>query len=282
MACNLPLPAWQVHGEGGGIIIGLKKPISEAERLLLPCGKCHGCRTAAARAWALRCHLELQQHTKAAFITLTYDDRWLPPTLVKRDLQLFLKRLRKDLGANRPVRYFASGEYGEQRQRPHYHALLYGAGEEDRQAVSKAWGLGRTGCDPMTPQRIAYCAGYTQKKLGDSQHARHERVDPDTGEVYRWQPPFIQMSRRPGIGGDARKYQQSWREYAVHNGVKMPVPRFLHEAWKKTATETEIAENRAEKKARAEARNITLQMLTANEAIAISRQAISDAKRHRR
>lgn len=295
MACNLPLPAWQLTAElGGGVILGLKQPSSQAERLLLPCGKCRGCRTSQAREWALRCHLEMQYHKQAAFITLTYDDRWLPPTLVKRHLQAFFKRLRRELGPKRPIRYFASGEYGEHGQRPHYHAVVYGLSEADRKAVEKAWttgkrrqrkgrvSLGRTATQAITPARIAYVAGYTQKKLSDAQHTRHERVDESTGEIYRWQPPFIEMSRVPGIGGEARKHTDSWREYAIHNGRKMAVPRFYHAAWKATATPEQIAELKRVKKEKAEQQKITLQMLSANEEIMVAKQALDEARRHTR
>lgn len=46
------------------------------------------------------------------------------PYLRKQDLQLFLKRLRKYL-PDYEIRYFACGEYGPDKFRPHYHLLLY-------------------------------------------------------------------------------------------------------------------------------------------------------------
>lgn len=216
-------------------------------QLAIPCGKCLGCRMAKAREWALRCHLEQQDHEEASFATLTYNDKSLPPTLEKRHLQLWLKRIRKALGPARPIRFFASGEYGEQTARPHYHAILYGIDEYDRELVEQTWGLGNTRLEQLTPARISYCAGYTAKKIGFPGQ-RREQIDYSTGEVYTWQPPFIQMSRRPGIGGNARRHINSWRLYAIHNGTRMPVPRFLHEAWKKQATEEQIEQLEIEKK----------------------------------
>jgi hypothetical protein len=44
---------------------------------------------------------------------------------VKRDLQLFFKRLRKAY-PDVKLRYFACGKYGEQFARPHYHVILFG------------------------------------------------------------------------------------------------------------------------------------------------------------
>lgn len=245
--------------------------------MCLPCGKCTGCRTTNARAWALRCHLELQDHESAAFTTLTYSEQWLPPTLQKRDLQLFLKRLRKE----KRIRFFASGEYGEIRQRPHYHLLLYGASLADDDLIRETWGKGLTDVRAITPANINYVAGYTQKKLNDAEHTRHERVDPDTGEVFHWQPPFIQMSRRPGIGANAKQWTSSWRSYAIYNGTKMAVPRFLHEAWKATATEQQLEQLAEEKTIQQQLRQITLQQLQAREEIQQARQAISAAKRNK-
>ena len=49
------------------------------------------------------------------------------PYLRKTDLQLFFKRLRKNLSkySDAKVRYFAMGEYGPVHFRPHYHFLLF-------------------------------------------------------------------------------------------------------------------------------------------------------------
>lgn len=101
--------------------------------------------------------------------------------------------------------------------------------------MDRSWGLGFTQTESVTPARIAYCAGYVTKKIG-FKRGSEERVDPETGEVYEWQPPFIQMSRNPGIGGNARQYTSSWRTHAVFDGVPIKTPRYYAEAWKKTAT----------------------------------------------
>lgn len=49
------------------------------------------------------------------------------PYLCKRDLQLFMKRLRKNLDKyeSQKIRFFATGEYGPTSFRPHFHILLY-------------------------------------------------------------------------------------------------------------------------------------------------------------
>lgn len=240
MACYHPLPAVRVAGGG----VSLRASPSErlgngfSDWLWLPCGSCVGCLKSRAREWAIRCSLELQFHTEACWATLTYDEKHLPPTLRKRDLQLFLKRIRERLYP-RKVRFFASGEYGERTWRPHYHPILYGT--EDEKVIQECWPFGFARKHDLRPEGIAYVAGYVSKKIGPVDEAE-ERIDYRTGEVYQYQPPFIQMSRRPGIGGDARVWWRSWRDHAYHLGNKVKVPRFLHQAWKDTASFTECVE----------------------------------------
>lgn len=283
MPCYHPNQAWSTKTETKTIIsFGKEPPHWHSTPLSLPCGRCIGCNMAQAKAWALRCQLELQLHRAALFTTLTYDQKHLPITLAKRHLQLFLKRLRRSVArssTNRTLRFFASGEYGETNGRPHYHAILYGLAPDEHQLVNDAWGLGLTKTVPVTPAAISYVAGYTSKKIGWKDATKHERVDPDTGELYTWQPPFIQMSRRPGIGGHARQWQQSWRLYAIMNGTKMPVPRFLHESWKASATLEQQEELHNEKIQYHESRDNSPERRHAAEAIALARQALSADKR---
>lgn len=90
-----------------------------------PCGKCLPCMITKRQALTARLLLEMKSHLHIYFVTLTYSDMDLPPggSLQKRDLQLFLKRLRKNTGLK--FKYFACGEYGEKFQRPHYHILIF-------------------------------------------------------------------------------------------------------------------------------------------------------------
>lgn len=288
MSCYHPMKAWRSR-EGREVSLG--KELRDAEPLQLPCGSCLGCRLDQARGWALRCHLEHQQHPHSVFTTLTYADA--PKLLWKPDLQLWLKRLRKALAPDR-VRFFASGEYGDRRQRPHYHALLFGVGTHHSQTIEKTWGHGYTHTVPITPASIAYVAGYCQKKL-DYKLVR--QVDEETGEVL-WEPPFREMSRRPGVGGHWRHYPHSdrltkqqfnttttgWRDYAIHQGMKIPVPRYLHEAWKQTATQEEKEKREWERfQQRALRETLTTeeitQQLRAREALAAAKQNLHAARR---
>lgn len=277
MPCYHAKPAWQAH-LGGKLSFSY---VRGWRTVMVPCTTCIGCIKAHAQAWAFRCHLEGTRHEHTAFATLTFDDEHLPFTLDwRRDGQPFLKALRQR--ANRLIRFFASGEYGSKTHRPHYHFLLYGidaVGSRSLAMVQDSWRRGQVQIDPVTPARIAYCAGYTDKKATD-RFRSIQHADPLTGEV--WQPPFIQMSRRPGLGSHARQWKDSWRLYAVTNdGVKIPVPRYLHKTWRDTATPEQLERLQSERD------NYTLQRIQsiaqtlAAETIALRKQATREETRER-
>lgn len=301
MACHHPLRAWRTRsGE-----VRLNREVPDAAPLALPCGGCLGCRTANAKAWALRCQLELNDHDNAVVATLTYDEEHVPPTLRVRDVQLLNKRLRQQLrrkgrgkrrSAAQPIRlrHFTCGEYGETNGRPHYHALLYGPGQQHSDLIQSCWReerkdgkkiLGHVHIDTVTPAAIAYVAGYVAKKLNhklDDPEEIETGVDPETGEVLytKWQKPFTIMSRNPGIGGNARKHTQSWRAYAIQHGKMIPVPKYLHEAWKQQATPEQLETLEYEKlQNRIRKTPITPAQLEAAEKIAVAVQREKAARR---
>lgn len=72
--------------------------------------------------------MRTQEH-RGYFLTLTYDEKHVRrvgpegrPSLRFRDVQLYLKRIRK---AKYYAKYVCVGEYGATTQRPHYHMLLW-------------------------------------------------------------------------------------------------------------------------------------------------------------
>lgn len=226
-----------------------------------------------ARAWAIRCQLELQQHTAACWVTLTYDEAHVPPTLHLRHLQGWLKRVRshfaKKRNGRRNIRFFACGEYGERGGRPHYHAIIYGLSEREAWPLAEKWGKGNVRVDPLSPAAIAYVCGYALKKQGSTRRAlrlggrvpfhtalpatAETWLDRSTGEEYRlaitYQPPFVTMSRRPGIGAHARRHARSWRDSAVWGDRQVPVPRYLHDAWANQASPSELIRWQMERRA---------------------------------
>lgn len=152
---------------------------------------------------------EAKTHKENSFITLTYEDKHLSygytqATLVKHELQKFWKRLRKELKSE--IRYFACGEYGEQRSRPHYHAALFGYSFPDKKVLQadkdvilyhsdlldSVWGHGHCSVGELTERSAAYVARYILgKKFGAEAKEYNEKgVEPE----------YVVMSRRPGIG----------------------------------------------------------------------------------
>lgn len=261
MPCIAPIPAWRDH-QG---VVSLKEPDRSValrnlegrgihdrreyvgvENLHLPCGRCVGCRVSKAREWAIRCTFEAAQHDHSSFVTLTYDDEHCPPQLRKADLSGWVKRVRARVDTR--FKFFACGEYGERTARPHYHALVFGLREAA--LFQDCWKFGFTRTDEVTPASIAYVAGYVSKKYGSVPQPR-EWVNTETGEVIEAQPEFRLMSRRPGIAAPSREHWRSFRKEVIWQGQKVPVPRYLHEAWRQQATEEMLEQLREEKRATA-------------------------------
>lgn len=239
MACYHPIPAYQ---SGPGARPRLWAPDAWAN-LQLPCGQCIGCQSDRATKWALRCSHESSRFRNNTFLTLTYDDDHLPPKghLEPRDLQLFIKRLRKRAGADLKhatnsgrildtdhrsgIRYFACGEYGTRNQRPHYHALLFNTAFPDKRKVGKdayeadilneLWPNGKHQFGEATPAGASYIAQYTLNKQQKG--------------VWRERPePFLRMSLKPAIGAEwLKRYKRDLAYgYIVEDGRKHAIPRY--------------------------------------------------------
>lgn len=156
-----------------------------------PCGQCLPCRINKRRLWTHRILLESKCHEHSTFTTLTYSPDNYPQggNLVPPHLQLFLKRLRK-AESPRLLRFFAVGEYGDDTERAHYHAVLFGLGADSIKRIENAWGLGFVDARELSPDLAQYVAGYTVKKL----------TAPDDPRLHGRHPEFARMSLRPGIG----------------------------------------------------------------------------------
>lgn len=207
------------------------------EFILLPCGQCTSCRLNKSRDWATRCVLEAKMHKENCFITLTYNDEYLPSdlSLRKKDFTDFIKRLRKNTDCK--IRYFAAGEYGELHQRPHYHACLFGWRPDDlklytiRNGISlyqsesllKAWQYkGFVTVGDVTFESAAYVARYVMKKV----------YGPSADEHYDGrQPEYTVMSRRPGIAATFfEKYSTDiyGKDFIViRDGIKCKPPKYF-------------------------------------------------------
>lgn len=240
MPCYSPLTAYYSKeiGKSGkrGITFDRGSSFS-GSKLMLPCGQCVGCRLERSRQWAVRCMNEKRMHSESSFLTLTYDDKQLPESgsLVPRDLQLFMKRLRKQTGAG--LRFFACGEYGDETFRPHYHVLLFNRDFADRTIVgkskaglplydskelSKLWQYGLHWIGEVTFESCAYVARYVMKKMTGPMEDLYCASD----------GVFLEPEFRRGSVGLGRGYFEKYKEEIythdniIVNGMKVRPPRY--------------------------------------------------------
>lgn len=193
---------------------------------------------------------EAKLYDRNCVVTLTYNDANLPDDrgLVKRDLQLFMKRLRKEF-VTQPdpekdkydgIRFYACGEYGENTRRPHYHCILFNFAFRDLRQYKKSktgdnlytsetaerlWGKGFCVVGEVTFESCAYVARYIVDKMTGEK--ADQWYTTDDGVIV--QSEFTNMSRRPGIGRGY--YEKYGAEVMRHDSVimnAMPVrpPRY--------------------------------------------------------
>lgn len=90
------------------------------------------------------------------------------PVLQSRDIELFFKRLRRNLDSHgftsSKICYYVVSEYGPQTYRPHWHCLLFFDSEEItktlREDISKAWSYGRIDYSLSRGAAASYVASY--------------------------------------------------------------------------------------------------------------------------
>lgn len=235
MACEAPIQAWR-PALGGPLSFKPPRDGHYWTKIQVPCGTCILCRKEQSRQWAMRITHEAQQHDENSFLTLTYDDDHLPVDngLRYRDLQLFWKRLRKEIGK---FRYYAVGEYGDKSMRPHYHACLFGHAFTDARIyvregdkplwttmqLQRIWGMGHVSVGALNYGTASYTASYIHKKLTSKQ--QYVKVDETTGELIRLEQPRAFMSRGGRAGkGIAAEWIEKWgrgtydHDHVIMNG----------------------------------------------------------------
>lgn len=143
----------------------------------VPCGKCINCRKGYINDWVLRLTNEYKASTttKAYFVTLTYEDKYLNDpeignitedgeiTLNYKHHQDYMKRLRKSYKRKNNIKYFTVGEYGEQTGRPHFHSIIFNASQ---QKILDAWHYGNVHFGEFNEATIRYTLKYALKRIG--------------------------------------------------------------------------------------------------------------------
>lgn len=189
------------------------------------CGSCLPCRIRKRAVWSHRMMLESSLYSDNCFVTLTYrQPEFGPPdmSLRPRDLQLFLKRLRKAHAPDR-LRFYACGEYGEKSHLPHYHLAIfnfptcqYGRSRFKRRqnccascdTIRDCWPHGFVDVGTLEINSAQYVAQYVTKKMTSKDDPRLDGRHPE----------FARMSNRPGIGHDAMHFIASQLLSVEHEG----------------------------------------------------------------
>jgi len=248
MVCTRPIRAWYSKGRtaNGKRYLVFKESQSDGSPPFdLSCGRCDACLLERSRQWAVRCEHEASMHVNNCYLTLTYDGKTVPKdgNVAVRELQLFFKKLRKKLDVK--IRYFACGEYGAKRQRPHYHACVFGWFPPDAYwwetlrgydyyrspLLESVWTQGFSTVSCFSFKTAAYVARYVCKKaFGKDAVFTYGEVDRKTGEIVQIRTPeFVVMSRRPGLGADWVSFfheEIQANDSICVNGARSGVPRY--------------------------------------------------------
>lgn len=253
MPCYKPLEAWR-QPRTSVLIFNSKERLRSdlpphASVMMLPCGRCIGCLLDRSLNWAVRCEHEAQFHADNWFLTLTFDDKYLPSdySLKSWHLQDFWKRIRNSLISESEffdgcfdtppsIKYYAAGEYGSENFRPHYHAIVFGLplkalGDLTYHASSngftlyrsswleKLWPWGFSTVSEMSFETAAYVARYCTKKLFSE--------GPDAYAEVGLLPERAWMSKGLGRSWYEQYAYETWRDDFIVNsrGKRMGVPR---------------------------------------------------------
>lgn len=204
---------------------GVKNKVS-GETIPVPCGKCPDCVKRRVSQWSFRLLEESKISSSSHFITLTYDSKFVPITkngfmsLSKHELQKFMKRLRK--ANSEKLKYYAVGEYGTDKKRPHYHILLFNAKIE---TIDPAWNMGYIDYGKVEGASVGYTLKYMSKGRWRPMHCNDDR-----------EPQFAVMSKGLGLSyctEESKRYHLS--DLANHmccvlrGGQRICMPRYYKE-----------------------------------------------------
>ena len=174
------------------------------------------------------------------------------------------------------------GEYGEESDRPHYHALLFNHDFPDKIQINdtlwfsplleKIWGHGLASIGEVTFESAAYVARYIMKKVnGEKAEYHYHALSKETGELFPIIPEYSTMSRRPGIGKD---WYEKWKtdiypsDEIIVNGKAVKPPKYYDQQL--TEGETLTLKKQRIKAAKQWVENNTPERLMAREKVKLS------------
>ena len=222
MRCTSPWTVGFRH-DGKTLAWSYKQHSKEYPTFQLPCGKCLSCRLEYSRQTAIRCVHESLQYKDNSFITLTYSEENLKSNKLQyKDFQNFIKKLRSHIldeklkkmyptantqDARREIyrksekatkdmvktectiSVFCTGEYGDKKKRPHWHAIIFNWEPQDKthkytndrgdkvyssEILNILWPYGISEIGSVTFESASYVARYATKKLYHGKDGTHE------------------------------------------------------------------------------------------------------------
>ena len=161
------------------------------------CRECWQCRKRRVNDYVGRCIAESKFSKKTYAVTLTYDgDQGVNAvTLIYKDVQDFLKRLRK----KHKCRYIVTGEYGSAKGRSHWHIILFFKDSwpevtSNKRVDWKYWTHGFSYFQEPDWKGFEYCLKYVLKDQTSRQSDSH-----------------LAMSKKPPLGHEF--FQQLAKQY---------------------------------------------------------------------
>lgn len=167
-----------------------------------------------------------------------------------------MKRLRRH-AEPKQFKFYHCGEYGDENNRPHYHAILFGYNFNDwvylfdspsgqpiytSPTLEKIWKHGFVTIGEVTFESCAYVARYVMKKINgqavdiideETGLKPYERINSFTGEITEVWPEYSTMSRGGRTGhGIAYDWISSYtgdcypKDYTTIRGVRMKPSKY--------------------------------------------------------
>lgn len=209
------------------------------------------CRLDYSAQWAVRCMCEAQMYDENSFVTLTYNDDYLPSdgSVRRKELQNFMKRLRNRMGKD--IRFFGCGEYGEKYTRPHYHVCLFGCDFHDKEIfrgskakgnkdllyvskdLGKVWKKGFHTIGRVNFKTAGYVARYvTKKHFGKWKDFMYDGLEPEFALMSRGQ-------KKGGKGGIGKSWLKKYwsdcypKDFIMIDGKRFRVPKYFDDVMMK-------------------------------------------------
>lgn len=199
--------------------------------ILAPCGKCYNCRINRARDWTIRVMLEHTYGPSRAyplfFLTLTYDNEHIGDNnLNYRDIQLFMKRLRKHYSGHE-IKYIVCGEYGSRTGRAHWHLLFLGLPKYEPHVIRSLWINGFIKLEYVRSySAVGYILKYALKDY------KTPRIDYIKNGIT---PPLFRVSQGLGKLYFEQNYEEIMKTgyFSDCNGHKYRIPRYFRVLYRK-------------------------------------------------